>query len=127
MSKLDSNVKKQLHNAKYVTRLAKQRMMNTIIKHGQMAQQMRQPHSIMDRHLIRKDLKTTKFMPSKVKEFKVRSSARMGSMKEIYVEGGGEVPKDLSGLYTDAGAAGRAIDKYLSTRRNRPNRPKAEK
>ena len=38
MSKLDSNVKKQLHNAKYVTRLAKQRMMNTIIKHGQMAQ-----------------------------------------------------------------------------------------
>ena len=55
---------------KVCNRLAKQRMMNTIIKHGQMAQQMRQPHSIMDRHLIRKDLKTTKFMPSKVKEFK---------------------------------------------------------
>ena len=68
--KLNSSVKKQLHNAKYVTRLAKQRMMSTIIKHGQMVQQMRQPHSIMDRHLIQKDLKTTKFMPSRVKEFK---------------------------------------------------------
>ena len=29
-----------------------------------MAQQMRQPHSIMDRHLIQKDLKTTKFIAS---------------------------------------------------------------
>ncbi len=70
MSGLGLREKHQQSNVKYVTRLAKQRMMNTIIKHGQMAQQMRQPHSIMDRHLIRKDLKTTKFMPSKVKEFK---------------------------------------------------------
>ena len=55
---------KRSNNAKFVTRRAKLRMMNTIIKHGQMAQQMRQPHSIMDRHLTPKALKTTKFIAS---------------------------------------------------------------
>ena len=53
-----------MNNAKYVTRRAKLRMMNTIIKHGQMECQMKQHHSIMDRHLIQKALKTTKFMES---------------------------------------------------------------
>ena len=54
-----------MNNAKYVTRRAKLRMMNTIIKHGQMECQMKQHHSIMDRHLIQRDLKTTKFIESK--------------------------------------------------------------
>ena len=54
-----------MNNAKFVTRRAKQRMMNIIIKHGQTALQMKQPHSILDRHLIQKDLKTTKFIESK--------------------------------------------------------------
>jgi len=54
-----------LNNAKFVTRRAKQRMMNTFIKHGQTELQMKQLHSIMDRHLIQRDLKTTKFIESK--------------------------------------------------------------
>ena len=54
-----------MNNAKFVTRQAKQRMMNTFIKHGQTELQMKQLHSIMDRHLIQRDLKTTKFIESK--------------------------------------------------------------
>ena len=54
-----------MNNAKFVTRRAKQRMMNTFIKHGQTELQMKQLHSIMDRHLIQRDLKTTKFIESK--------------------------------------------------------------
>ena len=54
-----------MNNAKFVTRRAKQRMMNTFIKHCQTELQMKQLHSIMDRHLIQKDLKTTKFIESK--------------------------------------------------------------
>jgi hypothetical protein len=61
---LDLKQKKRLNNVKFVTRLARQRMMNTIIKHGQTACQMKQHHSIMDRHLIQKVLKTTKFIQS---------------------------------------------------------------
>ena len=53
-----------MNNAKYVTRRAKLRMMNTIIKHGRTVYQKRQHHSIMDRHLTQKALKTTKFMES---------------------------------------------------------------
>lgn len=58
------------------------------------------------------------------KEFLVRTNRRMGTMKEVYVEGGGEVPQILQGLYTDAGTAERAIGLYLSTRRVRT--PKAK-
>ena len=54
-----------MNNVKFVTRRAKQRMMNTFIKHGQTELQMKQLHSIMDRHLIQRDLKTTKFIESK--------------------------------------------------------------
>jgi len=71
MSKLDSNVKKQLHNAKYVTRLAKQRRAYTTTSLGTTAQVVLQSTTV--RHLTykeMKDLKTTKFMPSKVKQFK---------------------------------------------------------
>ena len=62
---LDLKQKKRLNNVKFVTRRAKLRMMHTIIKHGQTACQMKQHHSIMDRHLIQKALKTTKFIQSK--------------------------------------------------------------
>lgn len=60
------------------------------------------------------------------KEFKVRVNARMGSMKEIYVEGGGELPKVLSGMYTDVGMAQKAINLYKTTRRDRAGRKKEE-
>ncbi len=66
MSKLDSNVKKQLHNAKYVTQRAKQRMMNSITSLGTTAQG-HQAYTTA-RHLKSKemkDLKITKFMQSK--------------------------------------------------------------
>lgn len=63
---------------------------------------------------------------SKEKEFKVRTSRRMGSMKEVYIEGGGEVPADLKGFYTDAHSAQKQIDLYLATRRSRPGRQKAD-
>ena len=71
MSKLDSNVKKQSHNAKYVTQRAKQRMMNSITSLGTTAQGHQAYTTV--RHLTykeMKDLKITKFMPSKVKQFK---------------------------------------------------------
>ena len=66
MSKLDLNVKKQLHNAKYVTQRAKQRMMNSITSLGTTAQG-HQAYTTA-RHLKSKemkDLKITKFMQSK--------------------------------------------------------------
>ena len=66
MSKLDSNVKKQLHNAKYVTQRAKQRMMNSITSLRTTAQG-HQAYTTA-RHLKSKemkDLKITKFMQSK--------------------------------------------------------------
>ena len=37
----------------------------------------------------------------------------------IALEGGGEVPKILSGQYTTIALAERAIEKYLATRRKR--------
>jgi len=64
MSKLDSN-------AKYVTQRAKQRMMNSTTSLGTTAQGHQAFTTV--RHLTykeMKDLKTTKFMPSKVKQFK---------------------------------------------------------
>jgi hypothetical protein len=62
----------------------------------------------------------------KEKEFLVRTSRKLGSMKEIYVEGGGEVPGALDGFFTDASTAQKSIDQYLLTRRNRAYRKKAD-
>jgi hypothetical protein len=47
------------------------------------------------------------------KELKIRVTQGNGSLKDIYWEGGGEVPQALSGLYTGHIAAQVAIDKYL--------------
>ena len=70
---LDSSLreKQQQSNAKYVTRRAKQRMQNTITSLGTTAQVVLPSTTV--RHLTykeMKDLKITKFMPSKVKQFK---------------------------------------------------------
>ena len=66
MSKLDLNVKKQLHNAKYVTQRARQRMMNSTTSLGTTAQGHQAFTTV--RHLkskVMKVLKITKFMQSK--------------------------------------------------------------
>jgi len=52
-----------------------------------------------------------------MKELKIRYAKN--NSYEIYYEGGGELPKELHGLYTDHRTAQRAIDKYLT---NRPKR-----
>ena len=59
------------------------------------------------------------------KEFKVRFSKTAPNCYEVYLDGGGEIPKVLSGKYTDPRVAGVEIDKYLATRRNRSGRSKA--
>ena len=59
------------------------------------------------------------------KEFKVRSSRKLGSMKEVYLDGGGEIPVALSGYYTDANTAQKDIDLYLLNRRDRSPKTKA--
>lgn len=52
----------------------------------------------------------------KSKELRVRVAAGKGSLREIYWEGGGEVPQVLNGLYTSIGAAHSDIKKYISTK-----------
>jgi hypothetical protein len=46
------------------------------------------------------------------KELKFRSAGTMGSMIEIFYEGGGQVPEELTGLWTDRVRANNAIDLY---------------
>lgn len=48
------------------------------------------------------------------KELKVRVAAGKGSLKEIYWEGGGEVPQVLTGLYTSLQDAQVSITKYMN-------------
>jgi hypothetical protein len=55
------------------------------------------------------------------KQFKIRAAVDMQSMKEVYVDGGGQLPNELSGMYTDARQAQWAIDRYLANRK--PNTP----
>tara|TARA_R110002096_G_scaffold49054_1_gene129861 strand:+ start:260 stop:469 length:210 start_codon:yes stop_codon:yes gene_type:complete len=47
------------------------------------------------------------------KELKVRVAAGKGSLREVYWEGGGEVPQVLTGLYTGLHSAQADIDKYI--------------
>lgn len=60
------------------------------------------------------------------KEFKTRFSKTVPNAYEVYVDGGGEVPAVLSGVYTDPRVANVAITQYLATRRNRAGRTKGE-
>lgn len=39
---------------------------------------------------------------------------------EVYFEGGGEVPQELSGLFTSKGSASKAIEHYLVNRKKKP-------
>jgi|TARA_R110000824_G_scaffold193392_1_gene375803 hypothetical protein len=63
----------------------------------------------------------------KSKELKVRVATGKGSLREIYWEGGGEVPQVLNGLYTGIQDAQRDIVKYLSTKRVVSDEPKPSK
>ena len=49
----------------------------------------------------------------KRKELRIRVAAGKGCMREIYWEGGGEVPPALNGLYTSIQDAQKGIAKYL--------------
>lgn len=49
----------------------------------------------------------------KRKELRIRVAAGKGCMREIYWEGGGEVPPALNGLYTSIQDAQKGISKYL--------------
>lgn len=49
-----------------------------------------------------------------------------GLFFETYFEGGGELPAALSGMYTDAYTAQKAIDKYINQRDN-PPKPEIER
>jgi hypothetical protein len=51
------------------------------------------------------------------KELKVRNAA-YGSLKEVYFEGGGEVPAKLNGQYTSVPEAEKAIATYLGEKTN---------
>lgn len=51
------------------------------------------------------------------KELKVRAVKGMGTMLEVYYEGGGEVPEILSGQYTSSSVANTAIKAYLEQRK----------
>lgn len=51
------------------------------------------------------------------KELKIRPVKGLGTMLEIYYEGGGEVPEILSGQYTASSVAQQAIKAYLEQRK----------
>lgn len=55
------------------------------------------------------------------KQLLTRPVKGMGTMLEVYYEGGGEVPEALSGQYTSRSVADTAIKTYLSTRRKKSN------
>ena len=59
------------------------------------------------------------------KELKVRPVKQLGTMLEIYYEGGGEVPAALSGMYTSSSVAQQAINAYLSQRKEKPRGKRA--
>jgi len=52
------------------------------------------------------------------KELKVRSA---GNLVELYYDGGGELPKELSGMYTSPTEALSAAKHYLTKRDDKPN------
>lgn len=52
----------------------------------------------------------------KSKELRIRVAAGKGCMREIYWEGGGEVPKSLNGLYTSIQDAQKGIQKYMANK-----------
>lgn len=54
------------------------------------------------------------------KELKTRPVKGLGTMLEIFYEGGGEVPAALSGQYTSTSVAQTAITAYLSQRKEKP-------
>jgi hypothetical protein len=61
------------------------------------------------------------------KELKMRVAAGKGSLREVYWEGGGEVPQALKGLYTSVQDAQVDINKYLSTKETVKDEPKHSK
>lgn len=50
------------------------------------------------------------------KELRIRVAVNKGSLREVYWEGGGEVPQVLNGLYTSVQDAQSDISKYMSTK-----------
>lgn len=61
------------------------------------------------------------------KELKVRVAAGKGSLREIYWEGGGEVPQVLNGLYTGLQDAQTDINKYILGKEVTLDEPKQSK
>ena len=61
------------------------------------------------------------------KVLKMRAAQGKGSLREVYWEGGGEVPQTLSGLYTSVQEAQYAIDEYMSTKETEVDEPKQSK
>jgi len=51
------------------------------------------------------------------KKFLTRLKSSSGGLYEVYLEGGGEVPESLKGLYTSPSFANKAIEEHLRTRR----------
>lgn len=57
----------------------------------------------------------------------MRVAAGKGSLREVYWEGGGEVPQTLKGLYTSVQDGQVDINKYLSTKETVKDEPKHSK